>query len=218
MRAVTRPHTLLVSLSFILPFCLACFYCDLTDLVGSTLSDPYLSYAAALYALAGPLHGYAHPRSTQSRKQTSLTSDLQFGQPGSTPLADEHAEGDWREHHSRQHQRLPLEDPEERPSRPWVRITHFFFSDLRRRSYTSDSYGHGVLRNPDPRFIALQEFCTTRPDLLADPVIQLVKQVCIPLFDSMVVALTGDRTIDLRSCTWRLEGARQGAYHFSVAL
>ena len=29
-----------------------------SDLVGSTLSDPYLSYAAALYALAGPLHGY----------------------------------------------------------------------------------------------------------------------------------------------------------------
>lgn len=28
------------------------------DLVSSTLADPYLSYAAALYALAGPLHGY----------------------------------------------------------------------------------------------------------------------------------------------------------------
>ena len=38
-------------------------------------------------------------------------------------------------------------------------------------------YGHGVLRNPDPRFIALQEFCETRPKLLADPVIQLVKKV-----------------------------------------
>ena len=38
-------------------------------------------------------------------------------------------------------------------------------------------YGHGVLRNPDPRFIALQEFCDTRPALLADPVIQLVKKV-----------------------------------------
>ena len=39
------------------------------------------------------------------------------------------------------------------------------------------SYGHGVLRSPDPRFIALQEFCETRPQLLADPVIQLVKKV-----------------------------------------
>jgi citrate synthase len=27
------------------------------DLVGSTLADPYISYSAALYALAGPLHG-----------------------------------------------------------------------------------------------------------------------------------------------------------------
>ncbi|KAL6309235.1 citrate synthase-like protein [Sparassis latifolia] len=31
-----------------------------SHLVGSTLSDPYLSYAAALYALAGPLHGLAN--------------------------------------------------------------------------------------------------------------------------------------------------------------
>lgn len=30
------------------------------DLVGSTLSDPYLSYSAALFALAGPLHGCVH--------------------------------------------------------------------------------------------------------------------------------------------------------------
>ena len=37
-------------------------------------------------------------------------------------------------------------------------------------------YGHGVLRSPDPRFIALQEFCDRRPDLLASPTIQLVKQ------------------------------------------
>ncbi len=28
------------------------------DLIASTLADPYLAYAGALYALAGPLHGY----------------------------------------------------------------------------------------------------------------------------------------------------------------
>ncbi len=39
----------------------------LKDLVGSTLSDPYLSYAAALYALAGPLHGYDSPRDSASK-------------------------------------------------------------------------------------------------------------------------------------------------------
>ena len=48
----------------------------------------------------------------------------------------------------------------------WGETHHFALS----------SYGHGVLRNPDPRFIALQEFCDTRPNLLADPIVQLVKK------------------------------------------
>ena len=39
-------------------------------------------------------------------------------------------------------------------------------------------YGHGVLRSPDPRFIALQQFCDSRPELLSDPIVQLVKKVC----------------------------------------
>jgi citrate synthase len=39
------------------------------------------------------------------------------------------------------------------------------------------SYGHGVLRNPDPRFIALQEFCNSEPELKDSPLIQLVKKV-----------------------------------------
>ena len=50
-------------------------------------------------------------------------SDLtvqQAGEPGGPPLADEHAEGTWGQHYSRQHQGLPLEDVEEWPSRPWV--------------------------------------------------------------------------------------------------
>jgi len=37
-------------------------------------------------------------------------------------------------------------------------------------------YGHGVLRKSDPRFIALQEFSETRPDLRASPIVQLVKK------------------------------------------
>lgn len=37
-------------------------------------------------------------------------------------------------------------------------------------------YGHGVLRNPDPRFIALQEFCQGRPELKDSPIIQLVNK------------------------------------------
>ena len=45
-----------------------------THLVGSALSDPFLSYSAGLQGLAGPLHGYAspspHPPPTNSSNQT----------------------------------------------------------------------------------------------------------------------------------------------------
>ena len=37
-------------------------------------------------------------------------------------------------------------------------------------------YGHGVLRSPDPRFIALQQFCDAHPELSNSPIIQLVKK------------------------------------------
>jgi citrate synthase len=37
-------------------------------------------------------------------------------------------------------------------------------------------YGHGVLRNPDPRFIALQEFCESRPELNNSPIVDLVRK------------------------------------------
>lgn len=38
-------------------------------------------------------------------------------------------------------------------------------------------YGHGVLRKSDPRFVALLQFCDSRPDLLASPIVQMVKKV-----------------------------------------
>lgn len=38
-------------------------------------------------------------------------------------------------------------------------------------------YGHGVLRKPDPRFMALQQFCDARPELNLSPIIQMVKKV-----------------------------------------
>lgn len=36
-------------------------------------------------------------------------------------------------------------------------------------------YGHGVLRSPDPRFVALQQFCDSRPELKESPIVKLVK-------------------------------------------
>ncbi|KAG1905986.1 citrate synthase-like protein [Suillus fuscotomentosus] len=105
-------------------------------LVGSTLSDPYISYSAALFALAGPLHGLANQEVL--RWQMAMQKEI----------------GD--------------------------NITHGNIKDYLWKTLKSGQvvpgYGHGVLRNPDPRFIALQEFCKTRPELQASPIIQLVQQ------------------------------------------
>lgn len=38
------------------------------------------------------------------------------------------------------------------------------------------SYGHGVLRKPDPRFIALQQFSSSRAELKDSPIIKLVNR------------------------------------------
>jgi citrate synthase len=37
-------------------------------------------------------------------------------------------------------------------------------------------YGHAVLRKPDPRFEALMDFASSRKEIAADPVFQLVKK------------------------------------------
>ena len=37
-------------------------------------------------------------------------------------------------------------------------------------------YGHAVLRKPDPRFEALMDFASSRPDIARNPVFQLVKK------------------------------------------
>ena len=68
-----------------------------------------------------------------------------------------------------------MEDSEERSGCAWVSREMFSSGKCLRRTVVS--YGHGVLRKSDPRFIALQEFCDTRPDLLKSPTIQLVKKV-----------------------------------------
>ncbi|TEB31296.1 citrate synthase [Coprinellus micaceus] len=102
-------------------------------LVGSTLSDPYLAYSGALFALAGPLHGLANQ--VVLRWQMAMQKELR------------------------------------------TNITH---EDIRavtsgRRSRVA-IYGHGVLRNPDPRFIALQEFCQGKPELKESLIVDLVNK------------------------------------------
>ncbi|KAJ4488121.1 citrate synthase [Lentinula aciculospora] len=105
-------------------------------LVGSTLSDPYLSYSAALFALAGPLHGLANQEVL--RWQLSMLKEV----------------GEDVSHDT---------------------IREYLWKTLK-AGQVVPGYGHGVLRNPDPRFIALQEFCDSKPELLSSPIIQLVKK------------------------------------------
>ncbi|KAJ3810665.1 citrate synthase [Lentinula aff. lateritia] len=107
-----------------------------SHLVGSTLSDPYLSYAAALFALAGPLHGLANQEVL--RWQLSMLREV----------------GEEVSHDT---------------------IREYLWKTLK-SGQVVPGYGHGVLRNPDPRFIALQKFCESKPELLNSPIIQLVKK------------------------------------------
>lgn len=106
-------------------------------LVGSALSDAYLSYSAALFGLAGPLHGLAN----QEVLRWILAMQKSVGDNAT---------------------------PEQIKDYLWQTLNS---------GQVVPGYGHGVLRSPDPRFIALQQFCDARPELNNSPVIRLVKQV-----------------------------------------
>jgi len=105
-------------------------------LVASTLSDPFISYSAALYALAGPLHGLAN--------QEVLRWQLAMLEEVGNDVTHE-------------------------------KIKEYLWKTLK-SGQVVPGYGHGVLRKSDPRFMALQAFCETRPELKASPIIQLVKK------------------------------------------
>jgi citrate synthase len=105
--------------------------------VGSTLADPFLSYSAALSALAGPLHGLAN----QEVLRWQLAMKTELGGDSFTP----------------------------------EQIKDYLWRTLR-AGQVVPGYGHGVLRSPDPRFMALLQFCETRPELMADPIVRMVKQ------------------------------------------
>lgn len=107
-----------------------------THLVGSALSDPYLSYSAGLLGLAGPLHGLA--------AQEVLRWILAMQEKIGTKFTDDD-------------------------------VRNYLWTTLK-SGRVVPGYGHGVLRKPDPRFQALMDFADTRPDVLANPVFQLVKK------------------------------------------
>lgn len=105
-----------------------------THLVGSALSDPYLSYSAGLQGLAGPLHGLA------AQEVLRFILDMQQNIPSSYTDKD---------------------------------VTDYLWSVLN-SGRVIPGYGHAVLRKPDPRFDALIKFARERPEVAADPTVQLV--------------------------------------------
>jgi len=143
---------------------------DPLDLVGSALSDSYLSYSAALFGLAGPLHGYEFSEHAVALLNAFIVLLIKKFYDGSwpcknlleiilLPIASKNTCG----------RRSTLDKSFQGTASSPI----FVFS------LTLHRYGHGVLRSPDPRFIALQQFCDARPDLSSSPVIRLVKQVSL---------------------------------------
>jgi len=105
-----------------------------THLVGSALSDPYLSYSAGLQGLAGPLHGLA--------AQEVVRWIIQMQESIGAEANDQS-------------------------------IKDYLWSTLK-AGRVIPGYGHGVLRQPDPRFKALLDFAAARPEIAESPLVKLV--------------------------------------------
>jgi citrate synthase len=90
-----------------------------THLVGSTLSDPYLAFSAAMNALAGPLHGLANQ---EVIKWIFKMCDA-----------------------------LGTKNPTKEQISDYVQSTLS-------AGLVIPGYGHAVLRQPDPRFVAQKKF------------------------------------------------------------
>jgi citrate synthase len=104
-------------------------------LVGSALSDPYLSFAAALNGLAGPLHGLAN-------QEVLLWIKSVVEECGEDISKEQLKEYVWKTLNS---------------------------------GKVIPGYGHGVLRNTDPRYVCQREFALKHlPD---DPLFQLVSKL-----------------------------------------
>ncbi|PHI21476.1 type I citrate synthase [Lewinellaceae bacterium SD302] len=89
------------------------------SLVGSTLSDSYLSFAAGMNALAGPLHGLAN------QEVIKWIFEMIESLGTTTPTKEQIAQ---------------------------------YVNDTLAQKKVIPGYGHAVLREPDPRFVAQRKF------------------------------------------------------------
>lgn len=107
-----------------------------THLVGSTLSDAYLSLAAGINALAGPLHGLANQEVVKWIFE--MVDELGTSKPSAEQIGE------------------------------YVRKT---ISEGK----VVPGYGHAVLRQPDPRYIAQMEFA--KKYIESDDIVEIVWKI-----------------------------------------
>jgi len=105
-------------------------------LVGSTLSDPYLSFAAGMTALAGPLHGLANQEVIKWIFE--MLDELGTRTPSKEQIAD-------------------------------------YINRTLAEGKVIPGYGHAVLRQPDPRFMAQKKYAEA--NLADSDIVQVVWKV-----------------------------------------
>lgn len=54
---------------------------------------------------------------------------------------------------------------------------HDYLKDTLKAGHVIPGYGHAVLRDPDPRFEALINFASSRPDIGKDPLFKLTEKI-----------------------------------------
>lgn len=117
-----------------------------THLVGSALSDPYLSFAAGMTGLAGPLHGLANQEVIRWIEE--LQSKLGTQEPSKEQIED-------------------------------------YIKQTLAEGKVVPGYGHAVLRQTDPRFVAQMEFAKKHcPDDATIKTVWNVYEVAPPILEA----------------------------------
>jgi citrate synthase len=118
-----------------------------THLVGSTLSDAYLSLAAGINALAGPLHGLANQEVI--KWIFNMLEELGTDSPSEEQIAE-------------------------------------YVNKTLKSGQVVPGYGHAVLRKPDPRYTAQQDFAKEYiKDSNVVEVVHKIFQVVPPILESL---------------------------------
>ena len=123
-------------------------------LVGSALSDPYLSFAAGMNGLAGPLHGLANQEVLVWLKKLQK----EVGNPSEEELRDYV----WKTLKSGQVSFTQMK-------------TYYINTHNHIQSQVVPGYGHAVLRKTDPRYTCQREFALKH--LPNDDLFQLVSKI-----------------------------------------